>query len=168
MKHPVCKGDNADGTRKDAHNNRSNPVEGSIEDLRVLARAEADRREYGDLFLLIHLLEPWVRGPDLLKTFVLPDFFTYAGDDCDGVRSPYLCDPDRPQVLRARLQEAFGVTEEEVAATKAKRDSGEWDILQVAELLDEKLTTTSVQEYTSSYVRWATTIPWGTRAPVRP
>ena len=151
MKPPYCKGDNADGSRKDAHNNRSNPVQRSIQELRVLACAEVDRREYGDLFLLLQLLEPCVQCRDQPRQFVLPDFFTYAGDDCDVVWSRYLCDPDRSAVLHARLQEAFGVTEEEITVAKEKRDNGEWDTLQVAELLDEKLITTTVQEYPVLY-----------------
>ena len=53
-----CKGDNADGSRKDAQNDRANPVEWYTEELALLRRAEAARRDCGDLFLLKQLLEP--------------------------------------------------------------------------------------------------------------
>ena len=85
----------------------------------MLTRAEADRRDYGDIFLLLQLLEPWVQGREAIKHF--PDFLTYAGDDCCCKWASYLRDPDRPQVLYGRLQEALGVTEEEIAVAKRKK-----------------------------------------------
>ena len=77
---PKSKGDNADGSRQDALNNAAAPVLRNSRKAKGLQAACDARRECGDLFLLLHLLEPWAAAEDLLKH--LPDFFVYAGDDC--------------------------------------------------------------------------------------
>ena len=111
-----------------------------MRELALLRDAHDDRRECGDVFLLLQLLEPWVRGCDLIRHF--PVFFTYAGDDCSSKWSRYLRDPERPQVLCRRLQEALGVSEKEIAGAGERLERGEWGVLQVMELLEERLERT--------------------------
>ena len=55
---PQSKGDNADGSRQDAHNNAAAPVLRSSSEDKSLETACEERRKCGDLFLLLHLLEP--------------------------------------------------------------------------------------------------------------
>ena len=137
MPAPRSKGDNADGSRKDPENDRTNPVDRSIAELKVLERAVTERRYYGDLFLLLQLLEPWVQGREAIKFF--PAFLTYGGDDCSNKWARYLQDSDRPGILYDRLQEALGVTQEQVDVARSKVDNKEWTVVQVAEVLGEKL-----------------------------
>ena len=111
MPKPKSKGDNADGSRQDAQNNAAAPVLRSSWEARSLQTACDARRECGDLFLLLHLLEPLAAADDLLKRY--PDFFVYAGDDCANRWATFLRDPRRPDELPGRLREAdslFGRT----------------------------------------------------------
>ena len=82
-----------------------------------------------------------------------PQFFTYAGDDCAPKWARYLRDPDRPQDLCRRLREALGVTEDEIAAAKQRRDIGEWSYVQVAEVLEEKLSRTESRDNLASITK---------------
>ena len=113
------------------------PVARADAELQRLARATQDRRELGDLFLMLQLLEPWMDGREAIR--LLPEFLTYAGDDCACKWARYLCDPERPQALYRRLQEALGVSDGEIAAAKAKRESGAWSLRNVIEMLEERL-----------------------------
>ncbi|CAK0862279.1 unnamed protein product, partial [Prorocentrum cordatum] len=134
---PKSKGDNADGSRQDAQNNAAAPVLRSSREAKSLQTASEERRLCGDLFLLLHLLEPLVAADDLLKHY--PDFFVYAGDDCTRRWATFLQAPDRPDKLAGRLREALGVTENEISDAKRRLESGEWHVHHVAELLDERL-----------------------------
>ncbi|CAK0841403.1 unnamed protein product, partial [Prorocentrum cordatum] len=116
---PKSKCDNADGSRQDSQNNAAAPVLRSSREAKSLQTASEERRLCGDLFLLLHLLEPLVAADDLLKHY--PDFFVYAGDDCTRRWATFLQAPDRPDKL---------------AGTP---ESGEWHVHHVAELLDERL-----------------------------
>ena len=132
-----CTGDNHDGSRRDKNNDLMTPVARADAELQRLARATQDRRELGDLFLMLQLLEPWMDGREAIR--LLPEFLTYAGDDCACKWARYLCDPERPQALYRRLQEALGVSDGEIAAAKAKRESGAWSLRNVIEMLEERL-----------------------------
>ncbi|CAK0850189.1 unnamed protein product, partial [Prorocentrum cordatum] len=134
---PKSKGDNADGSRQGAQNNAAAPVLRSSREAKSLQAACDARRECGDLFLLLHLLEPLAAIDDLLKHY--PDFFVYAGDDCTRRWATFLQAPDRPDQLAGRLREALGVTEEEISDAKRRLESGEGHMHHVAELLDERL-----------------------------
>ena len=63
----------------------------------------------------------------------------YAGEDCHCKWARYLGDPDRPNALEQRLQEALGVTEDELTDARQRMESGAWHLYHVAELLDEFL-----------------------------
>ena len=132
-----CTGDNHDGSRRDKNNDLMTPVARADAELQRLARATQDRRELGDLFLMLQLLEPWMDGRKAIR--LLPEFLTYAGDDCACKWARHLCDPERPQALYRRLQEALGVSDGEIAAAKAKRESGAWSLRNVIEMLEERL-----------------------------
>ncbi|CAK0895070.1 unnamed protein product, partial [Prorocentrum cordatum] len=134
---PKSKGDNADGSRQDAQNNAAAPVLRSGREAKSLQAAGEERRKCGDLFLLLHLLEPLAAADDLLRHY--PDFFVYAGDDCTKRWATFLQAPDRPEKLAGRLREALGVTEEEISDGKRRLETGEWHVHHVAELLDERL-----------------------------
>ncbi|CAK0795192.1 unnamed protein product, partial [Prorocentrum cordatum] len=62
---PKSKGDN-DGSRQIAQNNAAAPVVRSSKEAKSLQTACDARRECGDLFLLLHLLEPLASADDLL------------------------------------------------------------------------------------------------------
>ncbi|CAK0838914.1 unnamed protein product [Prorocentrum cordatum] len=134
---PKSKGDNADGSRQDAQNNAAAQVKRSSREAKCLQTACDARRECGDLFLLLHLLEPLATTDVLLKHY--PDFFVYACDDCAHRWATFLRAPDRPVKLAGRLREALGVTEEEISDAKRRLENGEWHMQHVAELLDERL-----------------------------
>ena len=71
--------DNLDGTRQDAQANLYNPVlESHLEEEKRSAACE-QRIKYGDIFLLLHLLDPWVELDDAIRNF--PDFYVYSGFD---------------------------------------------------------------------------------------
>ena len=71
--------DNLDGTRQDAHANLYNPVLDSHLEEKKRYTACAQRIKYGDIFLLLHLLSPWIKVEDAVRNF--PDFYLYAGFD---------------------------------------------------------------------------------------
>ncbi|CAK0792583.1 unnamed protein product, partial [Prorocentrum cordatum] len=147
------KGDNADGSRHDAQNNAAAPVLRSSREAKSLQAACDARRECGDLFLLLHLLEPLATADDLLKHY--PDFFVYAGDDCANRWATFLRAPDRPDRLAGRLREALGVAEEEISDAKRRLESGEWHMHHVAELLDERLNSAHSAHSAAAAVRLA-------------
>ena len=75
--------DNQDGTRQDLQANLYNPVcESHIEEEMRSAACE-QRIRYGDLFLLLHLLDPWIKLDDAIRKF--QDFYVYAGCDCTNI-----------------------------------------------------------------------------------
>ena len=150
---PKSKGDNADGSRQDAQNNAAAPVLRSSMEARCLQAACDARRECGDLFLLLHLLEPLAAADDLLQHY--PDFFVYAGDDCAKRWATFLRAPDRPNKLAGRLREALGVTEEEISDGKRRLETGEWRVHHVADLLDERLDTAHHTHSVAAAVRLA-------------
>ncbi|CAK0814408.1 unnamed protein product, partial [Prorocentrum cordatum] len=150
---PKSKGDNADGSRQDAQNNAAAPVLRSSREAKSLQAACDARRECGDLFLLLHLLEPLAAADDLLKQY--PDFFVYAGDDCARRWATFLRAPDRPDRLAGRLREALGVTEDEISDAKRRLESGEWHMHHVAELLDERLNSAHSAHSAAAAVRLA-------------
>ncbi|CAK0847613.1 unnamed protein product, partial [Prorocentrum cordatum] len=149
---PKSKGDNADGSWQDAQNNAAALVLRSREAKGLQAACDA-RRECGDLFLLLHLLEPLAATDDLLKH--CPDFFVYAGDDCANRWATFLRAPDRLDKLAGRLREALGVTENEISDAKRRPESGEWLMHHVAELLDERLNSAHSAHSVAAAVRLA-------------
>ena len=79
-----CTGDNHDGSRRDKNNDLMTPVARADAELQRLARATQDRRELGDLFLMLQLLEPWMDGRKAIR--LLPEFLTcllYTSDAAD-------------------------------------------------------------------------------------
>ena len=104
--------DNLDGTRQDAQANLYNPVLESYLEEQMRSTACEQRIRYGDIFLLLHLLAPWVKVDDAIRNF--PDFFLYAGFDCTNKWANFLGDEARKEAMTARLQEAFGVTDTEI------------------------------------------------------
>ncbi|CAK0911448.1 unnamed protein product, partial [Prorocentrum cordatum] len=150
---PKSKGDNADGSRQDAQNNSAAPVLRSSRGAKSLQAACDARRECGDLFLLLHLLEPLAAADDLLKHYL--DFFVYAGDDCANRWATFLRAPDRPDKLAGRPREALGVTEGEISDAKRRLESGEWHMHHVAELLDERLNSAHSAHSVAAAVRLA-------------
>ncbi|CAK0817607.1 unnamed protein product, partial [Prorocentrum cordatum] len=150
---PKSKGDDADGSRQDAQNNAAAPVLRSSRGAKSLQAACDARRECGDLFLLLHMLEPLATADDLLKHYL--DFFVYAGDDCANRWATFLRAPDRPDKLAGRLREALGVTEEEISDAERRLGSGEWHMHHVAELLDERLNSARSAHSVAAAVRSA-------------
>ena len=133
--------DNNDGSRCDHLSNQANPLERSRREAEILLHAKSDRWQYGDLFFLLCLLEDRL-GIKVLAAF--PHFLTYAGDDCSPKWASYLQDPDRPNCMRQRLQDALGVSDDEVRSGKERIEKGEWTLTDVAELLDEILEAPTV------------------------
>ena len=110
--------DNLDGTRQDAQANLYNPVlESHLEEQKRSAACK-QRIKYGDIFLLLHLLSPWLKVEDAVRNF--PDFYLYAGFDCTNKWANFLGDEARKEAMTARLQEAFGVTDAEILSCQEK------------------------------------------------
>jgi hypothetical protein len=103
----------------------------------TLMQARKDRRRYGNIFLLLQLLAPFVGGRSIIAE--LPAFYDYAGDDCARRWSTYLGDPSRPSCMFDRLSKALGVTADEIETARCHLESGEWTLAQVAQQLDEDL-----------------------------
>lgn len=110
--------DNLDGMRQDATANLYNPVlESHLEEQKRSAACK-QRIQYGDIFLLLHLFTPRLRIDDAVRSF--PDFFLYAGFDCTIKWANFLRDEARTEAMTARLKEAFGVTDAEIAFCQEK------------------------------------------------
>ena len=80
------------------------------------------RIKYGDILLLLHLLEPWVKVDDAVHQF--QDFYLYAGFDCTNKWANFLCDEPRRQAMTMRLKDALGVTEEEIVSELSTQVTG--------------------------------------------
>ena len=116
--------DNLDGTRQDAQANLHNPVlESHLEEQKRYAACE-QRIKYGNIFLLLHLLSPSPKVEDAVRNF--PDFYLYAGFDCTSKWANFLGDEARKEAMTARLQEALGVTDEEILSCQEKVTSKQW------------------------------------------
>jgi len=93
----------------------------------TLDRARRQRKQLGDLLLMLQLLHPWLnkafltRGPPAV-------FYTYAGFDLMAKWAKYLLDDLRPYNMHERLSEAFSVKVDEVECiaclTKACGNTG--------------------------------------------
>jgi hypothetical protein len=104
--------DNMDGTRQDPQANLHNPVlESHVEEQNRVSACE-QRIKYGDIFLLLHLLEPWVKVDDAIRE--LQDLYLYAGFDCTNKWANFLGDTTRRKTMATRLKETLGVAEEEI------------------------------------------------------
>ena len=104
--------DNLVGTRQDPQVNLCSPVlESHLEEEKRSAACE-QRIKYGNFFLLLHLLDPWVKADDATQEF--KDFYVYAGFDCTNKWANFLGDVPRRQAMAMPLQEALGVKEEEI------------------------------------------------------
>ena len=68
--------------------------------------------------------------------FNFQDFYLYAGFDCTSKWSTYLGDAPRRKVMILRLQEAFGVEDEEIQACRDRLARDEWTLLHVAKALE--------------------------------
>ena len=95
------------------------------------------RVKYGDIFLLLHLLSPWLKVEDAVCNF--PDFYLYAGFDCTNKWANFLGDKARKEAMIARLQEAFGVTDAEILSGQEKVTSKQWSFAHVAKTLEDCL-----------------------------
>ena len=126
--------DNTDGSRRDAQANQCNPVERERVMLEKLHAAKRDRRTYGNIFLLLQLLDAYVDIRSIITE--LPAFFDYVGDDCSCRWSTYLRDADRPSCMFDRLSEALGIAEAEVDQGRRYLESGHWTLAQVAHELE--------------------------------
>ena len=94
----------------------------------------------GDVFLLLHLLEPYVPcSGDLLAEFRV--FYDYAGADCMLKWASYLRISSDTcwHRFHDRLAEALGVTDEHVVNAKDYLRSGEWSLMNVLAAIDEYL-----------------------------
>ena len=116
--------DNLGGTRQDAQANLYNPVLESHLEEKQRYTACAQRIKYGDIFLLLHLLGPWLKVEDAVRNF--PDFYLYAGFDCTNKWANFLGGEARKEALTARLQEAFGVTDTEILSCQEKVTTKQW------------------------------------------
>ena len=105
MRSRLAASDNLDGTRQDAQANLNNPVHESLLEEQTRSTACQQRKESGDIFLLLHLLAPWVKVDDVMRNF--QDFYLYAGFDCTNKFANFLGDEPRKETMAARLQEAF-------------------------------------------------------------
>ena len=94
----------------------------------------AQRTKYGDIFLLLHLLSPWLKVEDAVRNF--PDFFLYAGFDCTNKWANFLGDEARKEIITARLQEALGVTDAEISSCQEKVTSNQWSFPHVLKTLE--------------------------------
>ena len=127
MRSRPAAGDNLDGMRQDAQANLYNPVlESHLEEQKRSAACE-QRIRYGDIFLLLHLLEPLgVEVDSAIREF--PEFYLYAGFDCTHKWSTFLGDIPRRKAMAMRLQEALGITKEEIESCREKVKSKQWSI----------------------------------------
>ena len=122
----------------------------------TLDRARRQRKQLGDLLLMLQLLHPWLN-----KAFLTRDppavFYTYAGFDLMAKWAKYLLDDLRPYSMLERLSEAFGVTVDEVERAQRLLDQGVWQYRHVAAAVDRLLlgnvTETQTVEHPSG--RWA-------------
>ena len=89
--------DNLDGARQDAQANLCNPVIESYMEERKRALACEQRIRYGNIFLLIQLLDPWVKPDDTIHH--LPDLYLYAGFDCSYKWASFLADEGRKKMM---------------------------------------------------------------------
>ena len=129
--------DNTDGSRRDAQSNQCNPLLGESKMHETLKQARKDRHHYGNVFLLLQLLTPFLDGKSIIAE--LPAFYDYAGDDCACRWSTYLGDASRPSCMFDRLSEALGVTAYEIESAQHHIDSGDWTLAQIAQQLDTHL-----------------------------
>jgi hypothetical protein len=137
--------DNLDGTRQDAQANLYSPVlESYLEEEKRSAACE-QRIKYGDILLLLHLLDPWVKVDDAIQKF--EDFYLYAGFDCTHKWANFLGDVPRKQAMSVRLQEALGVTEGEIQSCREKVTSKQWSIVDVAKALEACLVGETVRSH---------------------
>jgi hypothetical protein len=74
---------------------------------------------------------------EALRTF--PDFYLYAGFDCTNKWANFLGDVLRREAMAARLQEAFGVTEDEIQSCRERVTSKQWNFVDVAQALEDCL-----------------------------
>ena len=86
--------------------------------------------------MLLHLL-PWVKVEDAIHKF--NDFYLYAGFDCTNKWANFLGDVPRRQTMVTRLQDALGVTEEEIQYCRDKITSKQWSLVDVAKAVEDCL-----------------------------
>ncbi|CAK0862670.1 unnamed protein product [Prorocentrum cordatum] len=134
---PKSKGNNADVSRQDAQNHSAALAPRSSRGAKSSQAACEARRDCGDLFLLLHLLELLAAAGDLLNH--CPETVVYAGDDCANRWATMLRAPDRPNKFAGRLRGALWVTEGGIFDAERRLESGELHMRRVAELLDERL-----------------------------
>jgi hypothetical protein len=113
-----CDGDNADGSRRDAKSNASNPVGRSVSERNARDRALEQRVNHGSIFFLLHLLSSLLSMPRAVAA--LPVLHTYAGFDCALKWATFLGDPNTSFSMSTRLSEHFGVADEEISAGRQK------------------------------------------------
>lgn len=104
----------------------------------TLRRAYEQRKELGDLFLLLHLLHPWL-SERILSSDAMPVFFTYAGFDVMKRWATYLLDERRTGSMHERLSEALGVTATEIELAQQFVDEGAWQYRHVGAAVDRIL-----------------------------
>ena len=104
----------------------------------TLRRAYEQRKELGDLFLLLHLLHPWL-SERILSSDAMPVFFTYAGFDVMKRWATYLLDERRTESMHERLSEALGVTATEIELAQQFVDEGAWQYRHVGAAVDRIL-----------------------------
>ena len=126
--------DNLDGTRQDMQANLHNPVLDSVHEIKKRSLACDQRSLYGDVFLLLHLLDPWVKVEDAIREF--EDFYLYAGFDCTRKWANFLGDASRKKQMSVRLQEALAIMDEEIEACRKKVMSKQWNLVDVVIALE--------------------------------
>ena len=93
--------DNNDGTRQDAQANLYNPVLESLLEEKKRADACEQRVRHGDIFLLLHLLDPLLIVDTAIRK--LETFYLYAGFDCTHRWSNFLGDVSRSYLLQMSI-----------------------------------------------------------------
>ena len=117
--------------------NLYNPVYESFIELDKMRSACAQRSLYGDIFLLLHLMDPLIKVDDAIKKFEY--FYLYAGFDCTTKWANFLGDVQRKTTMAARLQETLGVTQIEIRTCRENVKTGLWNLVDVASALEECL-----------------------------
>ena len=100
--------DNNDGTRQDAQANLYNPVLESLLEEKKRADACEQRKRHGDIFLLLHLLDPLLIVDTAIRK--LETFYLYAGFDCTHRWSNFLGDVSRSYLYGCQYRLAIAIT----------------------------------------------------------